>query len=80
MKTIEVSEVDFKRAGLVLQALNKAKHELEGSEVLALAQGMRWLAEIQMKIDLAMKAPAPEQPAVPEKIEEPKPEKKSKKG
>jgi len=52
------------------RALKKGKFELEGMEVLALAQSMEWVGQLIRKIEQDLQPiPAPSQPVAP--VEEP---------
>lgn len=82
---MKVTERDKVCSKVLLDVLSAARHDLKGSEVIAVARVMDWAADIKRRIEDDLKAPIvetqkePPKEAPVEKEEEPKKTRKVKK-
>ena len=56
------TELDVRRAQQLLAVLKRAKYEVQGEEVLAVAQVIAWASELPARLQAPPPTPAPKPP------------------
>lgn len=65
---MEFTKQDLLQAENLIKAINKGSFTLEGVEVLAMAQAMKWLGQLQAVIKMSLEPP---QVAQPKEVKDP---------
>lgn len=60
---MEVAKTDLTRCETALAALKRGKFELDGTEVMAVAQSITWLSTLHERLKLQLEAQAARPPA-----------------